>query len=442
MNLANLFRKRNKTLIVADEGAGLRGIVVDGAAIGTDNRFAADTALKTILDFGKKQGADSVLFLRASDVREIEVRLGPGLDAEERHSAIEYAAASNLGDHSGNQRVSYLDGTLHDFRSGILISHFDAGEILDAAKTVREAKMKFLGITNFKQLLMAAHFSDSDHHGNAFLFLLENHGFVAIPERRRLAVRNLPFGVPDKAGKEEWEQKIERRLFALKCKSISLYSPEATPELSGEIRRIIEAESVEIENWEEALNTAAVFYFNGGKKLIHPALPPPKPKDPRAPGTVIGLAMFGATLLAMAFLMVRNVCVAGVLKKEIARNEEIAARVKREKSALEKLQKELTSEQELFQIMKRKRRVSKNYLLIVNLLERYPLQYTRITSIEERAGGVYLEGESVWQPDLSKFLAHFQSELNKYRLTLFSDGLSKKKDGGIIFRSHISAGGK
>lgn len=438
MALFGIGRKR-KTVIVADDGGGLRGIVADAKQVFAANRFPVAATVGTVLDFGKKQGAGRVLFLRVSDVRELDVKLGPALDGEERRSAIEYAAETRSDDAGDAGRISYMEGVLHDFRSGVLVSMFDAAEVAADAKAAAGRKLGFLGVTNFKQLLMSEHFSDSRRHHEGFLFLLGGHGFAAIPERNRLSVRNLPFGLPEPGGDEaEYFQKLRRRLAAMKGRDVRLYSPEATPELAAKLAAALETDSVSVEPWENALNAAAAFFLEQGRRLIVPALPSPKPKDPKAPGTVIGLTVFGAAVFSICFLGVRNHITLTQLERRLAEGQAIEKKVKEEDGKLKKLQDELAAAQELNRMFVRKRHISPEFLTVLNLLSRYKLEYTKINSVEEQNRGVYLSGETAWQPDLSRFFTHFESELGKRKLALFSDGITDRKDGRIEFRSHVA----
>lgn len=442
MSILPFFKGKNTTLIIANDGINRWGFIINSKGVLAGNSFSLQTEFKDILKFGKSQGALSVLILNISEVRELEVKLSSSLDNDERRSAIEYAAASNLGDHSGSQCISYLDGMLHDFRSGILVSHFDLDEIVSLEKQVVEAKMIFLGVTNFKQVFLAEHFSDLAHHNDAFLFLLGNYGFVAIPERTKLSIRNLPFGVPpeNEEEKTEWKEKLERRLVSLKGKSVTLYSPNTSDSLCYEIRRLIQAQSVEREGWEQSLSEAMIFALKQEQKLIHFALPPPKPKDPKRPGTILAILMVMTTLVSLLFLIGKNHWTKQILQQEIKANQEVISRVKEQEKKVEDLKKELALEQDLFQMMKKRQRLSQKYIVVVNLLSRYPLEYSRVTAIEEQAGGIFIEGESMWQPDLSNFFNHFSNELTKHKLGLFSDHLAKEKDGKIIFKSHVAEG--
>lgn len=441
MNI-RLLQKKRKTLIIADDGGGFWGVIADSSGISTDHRFPANTDLKKILEFGKEQKAYFVLYLQSADVRELEVKLGRDLSSDERRTAIEYAAASSENDRDGSLRISYMDGMFHDFRSGILASYFDTENLLSIADAVKSMKMKFLGITNFKQLLLAQHFSDPEHHGDAFLFMLGNQGVAAIPERNRLLVRNLPFGLPGPGNEEEWKERAQRRLNGIfRHKNVCFYTPEPAEHCCSILQEVSEADSVEPMDWAESLVCSTVFFLAGGHRLIHPALPPPGEKDPKAAGTFCGIFFLAATLLALGFLAGRNMVTGYILERDIASAQKLIDTVKQEKDALAGLEKELAGEVELFSVMQQKQRVSRNTLRVMNLLARYPLQYSRITAIEERANGIFLEGESVWQPDLSGFFTHFEGELSKYQLTLFSDGLSKEKDGRIRFRSHIAPAG-
>lgn len=438
----SIFRKKNKTLIIADDGAGIRGVIAEEAGLSTHHHFPPRTELKKILEFGKEQKVRQVLYLQTADVREIEVKLGTDLNDDERRSAIEFAAASSMGDHSGNFRISFMDGLFRDFRCEIMASYFDTEEIVNAASLIKSMKMRFLGITNFKQLLLAQHFSSEEHSNNAFLFLLGSHGIAAIAERNKLVIRNLPFGIPEPGTEEEWKERVKRRLNSIfRNKRVCLYTPGADEQLCNMLKEISEVTSIEAVDWENTVANAAIFFLQSGHQLIHPALPPPKEKDPKASGTYIGFFFLLATLLSLGFLMGRNCLTKYLLERDIAASQALIDQVQTEKNVLKKLETELVAQQEVFAVMKQKERISKNFLLVMNLLSRYPLQYSRLTSMEERFSGIHIAGESIWQVDLSRFFTHFEGELSKYDLTLFSDGLSKGKDGKILFRSHIAPAG-
>lgn len=439
-----ILRRKNKVLFVVDDGTGIRGVIADHSGVRTDHHFPVGTSLKKVLEFGRKQNASCVLCLQTADVRELEVKLSADLDEEERRSAIEYAAASDLGDHSGERRISYMDGMFHDFRSGILVSYFDAEEILAADELAKSMKMAFLGITNFKQFLLAQHFSHPEHHEDAFLFLQGNHGIAAIPDRNKLLIRNLPFGIPEAGMEGDWKERVQRRLNTIfRNKRVAFYSSVKDESLCAMLQEISGAALIEPVDWEEAIGAGAVFFLNQGFELSHTALPPPKAKDPKAVGTWFGFIFLIVTLLSLGFLIGRNHYTKYVIEQEMAKNKEIAETIKTEEDALKGLEKQLAEQQQIFTVLKQQQRVSKDYLLVLNLLSRYPLKYTRITAITEKNTGIHIEGESVWQPDLSSFFKHFEQELSKYHLTLFSDGLTKEKDEKILFRSHITgAGGK
>ncbi len=434
---------RGRYLIVGDEGTALIGIVADGRQVHASNRFAPGSTAETVLEFGRKQGAKQALWLKIADVREIEVKLGNDVDADERRSAIEYAAASNTGAQSGSERVAFLEGKLHDFRSGVLVSQFDAGEVLEAARLSAAYKMKFLGVSNFKQLLLAEHFSNEENHNESFLSLLGSHGFAATPERNRLTVRSLPFGIPvEEAEREEWKQKLQRRLAGLKHRNVTLYAPGADLALADEIREATGAESVTPADWKNALERAAVFFGDAGRRLISPAIPPPKPKDPKAAGTFIGLALLGSVTFAMLYLLGQNCMGIRQLERRLAENKKIEDTVKAEEVRLKKIQDDITAAQEINRLFVQKKHISREYMLVMNLLSRYPLEYTRINRIEERNTGITIGGETVWQPDLSRFFSHFENELSKRDLTLFSDGLKNLDGGRIEFQSHVARPGR
>ncbi len=443
MKLFDFFKRKRKTLIITDDGQQLRCIIA------VPNRIISSGApkendLDSAIAFGKKRKCKSVMLIKTGDVRELDVKPGHDLDEEERKNTIEYAAANNTGDRSGSQKISYLDGMKHDLKSGILISYFDTEKLLETAQKINSAKMEFKGVVNYKQLLMAHHFAEPAKHNDVFLFLIGNHGFAAIPSMNKLQIKNLPFGVPSGENDEEYFAKAERRLSMLPAgKKITLYSPDASKELCSKLQSISNAASVSMTDFNQELEKSILLTLDNKKTSLHPALPPIDPQESKKSGTFIGLLLIAATVASLLYIQHRNDAEINSLKEKIRTNEEKTFMLNSEKNTLEKLENVLKYEQELYQVMIVKEKVSKDFIIFMNLLARTPVQlkkYNRITSIEELANGIYFSGESIWQPDLSNFFTLIERELSKYSLTLISDGLSKEENGRIIFRAHVSAG--
>ncbi|MFA6814756.1 MAG: hypothetical protein WCS73_00480 [Lentisphaeria bacterium] len=440
----NFWKSKKRVLIVAEEESGTRAIVIEKEKIILDHLFKSGTARKTVLEFGQKQGTREALFLSNSEIRELEVKLGAELDPEDRQSAIEYAAEASLGEHSGDLRISYMDDRLYSFRGGVVTSFFDMEEVQGATADSALAKQKFLGITSVQQFLISEYFSNSDSvdEKDAFLLFIGDHGILATQHRNKISMRNLPFGLPASENEEDdWAEKAQRRLVLLKHKDVTLYAPRFSKNFCEKLQKISEAGSVVQENWQTAVQNAALFFFRDHRVLIHPALLRPKARDPKLPGTIIGLGMFVTVLCSMILLIVQNTINQKRLEDKFECNQSIEKKVKQEDEKLKKLKIKLSAEKDIYQMLYNGQRVSKRGLLVVNLLERYRLQYTRINAISEEKDGVFISGETVWQPDLSTFFAHFSHELEKRKLALFSDGLNKEKDGRITFHIHVEGTG-
>lgn len=437
MAVINSLNKCGKrSLMVIDCQTNILAVVVSNNTIFVTQNFDSDVEVASIVQFGKKNGATGVVFMQLSDIRELDIKLSSDLDESERQSAIEYAAESAIGDDS--LRVTYLDKVSNAFKNGIFASWVDTDEIKVFDKLAKANKLKFYGISNLRLAMLAQHFSNSENRHNVLLSLSEKQGFMAIPEQNKLIVRNLSFGTPDFDNIEDWRLKAERRLGLLKGRRVTICSSNPTKEGLEEIKNIANPSAITEAEWSEVLSNTALFAFSGGKNSIKPAQLPPKAKDPKAAGTVIALIMLGMVTLSMGILLGKNIYTKIVLEQRLEEYTKIASSVSAEQSKLKSLESELALERELLQLFKSKHRVSKTFMAVANLLRRYPLQYSRITMIEERSTGIHIAGETLWQPDLSKFLSHFEEELKQYDLRLFPDGLSNDADGKIKFQAHIT----
>ena len=430
-----------KTLVIADEGARLRGVVADSRQLHTATVFPAATPLENILEFGRKQGAGRLLFLTFADIRELEVKLTSALDADERLSAVEYAADLNSDPEQG-ERLAFMEKLPGHFSTGVLAATFPTTDIVEQKSLAGTKKLKYSGMIGLQMLMLASHLSSGESNGEAFLLLLGDSGFAAIPHHRQLLLRNLPFGTPP-ANKEEaleWEARLHRRLSGLKNRRVRLYSPGADGEFAARLKDIVGAESVEIAPWEEAVAAAIVLWLGRGDQLIIPALPAAKPKDPKASGTFIGLTIFGVAAFSMLYLGGHTFITLRAVQGDLSVKQAIEKQIKDEEAKLKKLEGELAAAREINRLLAHDEHVSANMLLVLNLLSRYKLEYTKITAIEERTTGIHISGETVWQPDLSRFFSHLEGELAERNLALFSDGISHRGDNKIEFRAHIAPG--
>ncbi len=431
-----------KNLLLIYDGSHIIAQICDAQTIYGNTTFPLSKNLNEILSDAKAKGCSNLWVFKLADMREIEVKLGTTLDAEERASAIEYAARAHYGEQAENLAMNCLDGMFHDFHSGILISSFDLNEVTLFATAAQQNGLRFKGLVSLQQLLTATHFSSADSHNHAMLILFENQGFVASYDKSKLIVRNLPFGTPPEILDEDWKEKIARRLALLKHKDVILYAQNEHEALSDYLISTVDANSIRFESINDGILNASLFLNQKGTQLIRPAHLPPKPKDPKAPGTYIALFMTGMTLVSMGFLGIQNHFTKETLTERLTQNEAMEKQVKNEEASLKRTEDATRSEQAIHEILIKSERVNKRLLFVVNLLERYHLQYTKINGISEENKGIVIDGETIWQPDLSGFFAHFSKELEKYKLSLFSEGLTLEKEGRITFKARISEGGK
>ncbi|MGL4854534.1 MAG: hypothetical protein ACRC37_04700, partial [Lentisphaeria bacterium] len=362
--------------------------------------------------------------------------LGSDLDEEERESAIRYASETNFDDHSGKLCFSYINGLLGGIKTGIFASAYELDKVLEFIEEIDKQKMQFLGILNYSQLLIADHFSYAENSGKAFLLLLENSGCIAIKERNKIIIRNLPFGISN-SDSDDWSSKAQRRLSLLSSKEVRVYSEHANDDFTFRLKQLIDASSVEVVNWVNSLCNSAIYFIKDGYKILKLANLPPKAKDPKAQGTILGIGILVVVISVMLIMATKNMVELQKLENIHAKNRSFDQQIKSEENRIKKLTSDISLERELNTLITNDQRLSENFVLIVNLLSRYPLEYTKINSITEQKNGIVIEGETVWQADLSKFFAHFNNRLKRHNLALFSDRLTQRADGKIIFQAHI-----
>lgn len=434
----------SKSLLLIYGGERIIAQICDTQTIYGNTTFPLKKDLNEILADAKAHGCNKVYIFKFAEIREIDVKLGGTLDSEERYAAIEYAARSHFGEQAQSLRINCLDGMFHDFHSGVLISTFENDEVNFFATAAERNNLQFKGIISIQQLLLASHYLNLETHDSAILNLFEKNGFVATYDKHKLLVRNLPFGTPpDGIFDTEYEEKIARRLALLKHKDTILYAMHEQKAMADfMISPTLDVNTVRFIPIEDTLANAALSFLQKGHNIIHAAQRPSRIKDPKATGTFIALLMMGMTLLSMIFLSVQNHLTIQKINDRIAVNDALEKKVKLEEGKLKKIEDATLSEQTIHSILNQTERISKNIILVINLLERYNLRYTKIKKIIEDTRGITLEGETLWQPDLSNFFAHFSQELEKYHLLLFSEGLTLDKNGQMSFKASIRKGVK
>ncbi|MBN2641495.1 MAG: hypothetical protein JXR78_07575, partial [Victivallales bacterium] len=168
------------------------------------------------------------------------------------------------------------------------------------------------------------------------------------------------------------------------------------------------------------------------------ASPPPKVKDPREAGTKLCLFMIGATLVAVSFQYAQLRAVDAGLTQNFEQKSNLSKTLASLESQVSSQQQQLERYKHLCELAGMRSSVEDKFLTIIDLLSRYRLKYTKINSIEQQIEGIIISGETHWQPDLSQFLSHFEGELARRDMGLFSEGLKIENEGCLEFKCRIS----
>ena len=441
--------KNGKLLLVTDDGENLRADLADGG--GLRPLEGLGSALDAVLNVGRKAGAAAVLFLRLPETPESEVRLESGMDAAAQKLAVENAALLAAGGENpapGAARFSWLAALPTDARAADGGTRMDAqvtqfpGAVVDMlADAAKSAGLGFAGVANLKHWLLAGHFA-ADGQENAFLFLHQNHGLLAARTDGRLMARYLPFGRPAAGEENEWRERARRRLTFLRGRRVSLYAADAgaLPEL---VAAAAEAAGVDAGAWDGNAHRRAAAAFltaraDDAPEFLVPAQVPPVERDAGAKGTLIGILLMVLAAAWVAGQGIRNTRTIKKITGGLAAAREDDRKVREAQTRHAAAVKDERQARTIYRLYTQRERLSPQFMTALNLLSRYRMLFSRVTDIREQADGFYFSGETVWQPDLSRFFTHFERVLDGKGMTLVSDNLEKKEERRLIFRAHAA----
>lgn len=380
-----------------------------------------------------------LLWLRQSDMLALSVTLPANADDTEASQAILFEAASLSNRLPEDCATSYIRrDTLPGGNREELAAIFDLQELQETQETCRKSKIKFGGFATLQQLLLLHHFTEQLSKNAILLYFGEDSAFLAQLNGQDISIRNLSFGIHGSVNSAQWAQRAQRRLAMLEGQTVVLYVERKNEAFYQLINDLFKPEKLMMQSFEEIMPLLGQFAYH----LLHPALPPPKKEDPRAPVTrlaILAVLVFSLYTGVETWQLQQRI---GGLETTNKEQQEIknrlssaAAQVKRDEEQLAKLK----SDREMLRNVEH---FNREFLVPFNLLSRYSLRYTRITEITQNGMELIVAGETVRQSDLMKFERHFTKQLTNYGFKFTSDGLKKpdNKKAELTFRYTIKGG--
>ncbi|QSH41211.1 hypothetical protein P0136_09220 [Lentisphaerota bacterium ZTH] len=409
-------------------------------AAGKIRTFDDEKALGASLKWSRENNCNQVVLVHNSDIYELKLANDNNNDIEDmnRAAALELAEIRGNGVEKCRAAMFFAD-SVGTYRHNVLAAGFSQVLLKEYNRQCKRQRLKYCGSVAFRQVLLNFHFDIPENQGSALLLLDDDNSFCAYIENRELKTRNIPVAVPVHFD-EQWLNRFERRLAVLKGKKITFYASKSAEPAAEHLKKIITPESLSIVKIDEILVQLAdvLGKKSAGKgRSSIPALPPPREKDPREAGTVVCLILIFGSLTVLLFQYMQLSIAFNSLNKSISSKTSIKKTLDSHQTQLEELKKKLKKVHDLCKHLDGSNRVDKNYLVVLNLLSRYPLKYSRITSVTQQNNGIIICGETHWQPDLSRFLSHFEQELSERSLSLASEGLTKSSTGMLTYKCRI-----
>jgi len=436
------YHKGKNELVIIYATEKIFAAIINGKEIMPRNDFSINCELEKILLWGHRQKATSAKVLMPSAVYEFKLDIGQNIEFEEQLSAVAYETASLSGASSETIRPAILTGNcLKGYRHNIICSVFQLDTIKNVNHNCKRRSLRFNGIGGLQQALLVYHFSHAEHKDEILLFFRRDSAFAAIPEHGGIVFRNIPFGLPDKGAKAQWQARVERRLSSLSGRRVQLYLEQECADFKNLLKKTANPETISecllrdiLPNLgnitgDAGISSTASFCLTGV---------PPRIKDPREAGTVICLILIGVTSVILLFQILQLNITKNTLNEALERKTTAGNNIKSQKSQLASSKKQIKKLKTLCALLEKKKHLDRDFLVVLNLLARYRLKYTKIKAIKQENTGIVISGVTHWQPDLSKFFSHFEKQLTRKRLILLSEGLEKSTNGLLLFKCRIS----
>ena len=441
-----MFKKKNKAkrkLILCMISRKIYAVLRNSQGVLARNDFPAETELKDILNWGKKQNADSFSVLGLSELYDLAIDWSDELEFEENIEALNYELASVSGQNSELIRPAIISkNSIQDCKHGVICSSFALESIKDIANKGVGGKLAFKGIGSIQQALLINHFVYPERRDEILLFFMYGGAFAAFMENGKIILRNMPFGVPDGSiSSEQWKTRAERRLNSFKGRKICLYLEEDIEGFKEQLATVVDPEKISERSLSEVMPELSSIVFSGqanSMDFFSLAGIPPRVKDPREVGTMICLVLICGTIVLLLFQFLKLKISENALEDTLKQKKDMQQTIKTHEGQIEKSKEQLRKFQKLYRIIKSRKHIDPDFIKIINLLGRYKLKYTRINKIQEQNNGVVISGETYWQPDLSKFFAHFERQLSLREMSLMPEGLEKIDDTRLAFKCRIS----
>ncbi|MDD5727467.1 MAG: hypothetical protein PHV59_02785 [Victivallales bacterium] len=405
------------------------------------NDFSVDTPLADLLSWGKNQNAASVKILEFSELYDLNIKWEEELEFEENVEAVNYELSSLSGKNAIDIRPAMMRGnSIEGCKHGLICSVVSLKDVRDTAKACVAAKLAFQGIGSIQQLLLIHHFSNPERKNEVMLLFTHSGAFAASLESKKIVIRNMPFGLPEESNPKQWETRAERRLNAFNGRKICLYLEQTVEGFREKVEKIIAApahECVLDEIFPELARIAAAGQTDSRETFSFAGVPP-RVRDPRETGTMICLLLVGSTVVLLFFQYFALKITQNTLEETLKHKKDIQNTLNSHEKQIGDSREQLLKLQKLYSMVKNRRHIDPDLIKVINLLARYKLKYTKINRIQEQDNGITISGETHWQPDLSKFFAHFEEQLAVCDMTLIPEGLEKIDDARLAFNCKIS----
>lgn len=399
------------------------------------NAYATLSNPTDLIRWGKDHRCDAILYCRNADLYSLNVTLPSNADEEEVRAALRYEASS-MSNHQTEEISLSLIGknTLPTGFHDTIAAVFPLLELDQMAANYRKKGFVWNGMTATQQLLLLYHFSEEATRDTLMLVMMPESSFIASATATGISLRNIPFGSRGVGThQEEWAARAKRRLGSIEGQPVTLYFETPDECLYDKINQLLKPETLAMQSFEELM---PMLYMTADRRLA-PAFPPPPKKDPRSAGTRICILIIMAVLILCSYRWWDTRQALNILSESVARNESVAGQLKRAEAELKRYESEREGLEQIRNMLSGKNHIDPNCKLIINLLCRYKLRYTRINEIiEVSRHEILLTGESYFQEELSRFLIHFEQELRLRGQVLTSEGLDKSQ-GKLSFKCRI-----
>lgn len=378
-----------------------------------------------------------VVFVRETPLRLLKLPNAEKLNDHDTLLALSYECASLLNLSSEEIALSIIRHDEHaTYPTDFFLSTFERHLLVERVRVLQKFHLKCVHFFSLDQALFLSHFQQPSTQHSVMFLLLEQRMIAILPqENDNYHVRNLNMGAQDlKSNPTQFAAQVKRRLSIDEHQDIVMYAPNALLALQEQIQSLLQLNTFKAIALESILDTLSKNEFE--KQICASSVEvatEPKPFRTLALLLCVVLLVFGGLFANYLMKFNRNMS----LKEELSLRQRLNQDMMSKQAQIDQQRKMLSDFEKQRMFFQHHAPFSNVFYSVVQLLSRYRLFHSRIVSVSLDGDVVVILGESQDQADFTKFITHFQAQLQKENLRLHMQEFVSTADANLKTRAQM-----